>query len=103
MNEKELMDFSKRVQHYRKHPSFFVEDVCGAKLTKWQKYMIDNIDKTNIQYNARNSYKKLMAYYHLCSTYINMKDDEHIAIVSPDKVEKLNKDGLLKYIEKYWK
>lgn len=102
MYDKKLIDMSNRIQYYRKNPSLFAEDICGIKLTKWQRYIIDNIGKVNIQYNDYNSYKKYKTYTNLCLTYIFMKDDEYIAIVSPDKVERLNKDGLLKYLKKYW-
>lgn len=98
MDDKKLMDMSNIIQYYRKNQSIFAKDIYGIKLTKWQRY----INKVNVQYNARNSYKKYETYIHLCLTYIHMKDDEHIAIVSPNKVERLNKDGLLKYLEKYW-
>lgn len=103
MNEKELMKLSSKIQYFRNNPSYFIEDFCGVKLNKWQKYIINNIDKIDIKYNARHPYKKYLTYIHLCNTYINMKDNEYIIISSPDKVERLNKDRLLKYIEQCWK
>ena len=32
-----------------------------------------------------------------------MKDEDYMAIASPDKVEKLNKEEVGKYLENYWK
>ena len=102
MNEKESMELASKFQYFKDNPSYFVEDFCGVKLNKWQRYIVNNINKIDIRYNARHFYKKYQTYIRLCNTYINMKDDEHIIIASPNKVEKLNKYGLLKYIERYW-
>lgn len=103
MNEKELMKLSSKIQYFRNNPSYFVEDFCGVKLNKWQRYIINNIDKIDIKCNARHSYKKYQTYIHLCDTYINMSDNEYIIIASPNKIERLNKEGLLEYIKQYWK
>lgn len=103
MNEKESIELASKIQYFRNNPSYFIEDFYGVRLNKWQRHIINNISKIDIRYNARHSYKKYQTYIRLCSVYINMKDDEHIIIASPNKFEKLNKDELLKYIERYWK
>lgn len=103
MNGKELTKLSNKIQYFKNNPSCFVEDFCRVKLNKLQRYIINNIDKIDIKYNVRHPYKKYQTYIHLCNKYVNMKDNEYIVIASPDKVEKLNKDGLLKYIKQYWK
>ena len=42
-------------------------------------------------------------YIDLCVAYSRMKDDDYIVIASPKKWDKLNKEQLAEYIDKYWK
>ena len=50
-----------------------------------------------------NHSKKYYTYISLLCYFIEMKDDDYIAIASPNKVEKLNKEEFGRYLENYWK
>lgn len=35
------MEFHKKIEHWRRHPSVMLEEVCGLKLYPWQKLYIN--------------------------------------------------------------
>lgn len=100
MTDKELMRFAEKVQYFRKSPSAFAEYLYGAKLHWYQKFMFDNIE--SLKSYQRKPMKKWNTYISLCCAYIEMKDDDYIAIASPKKVERLSKSEFLEYLENYW-
>lgn len=102
MTDKELMEFAEKVQYFRKSPSAFVEYLYGIKLHWYQKYMINNMERLSSFYPC-NQMKRWDAYVRMCCAYIEMKDDDYIAIASPNEVKKLNKEEFAEYLENYWK
>lgn len=93
--------YAERLEHLKKYPSVFIEEVTGVKLNKWQRIMVDNINK--IKSTPRNSTKKWDNYINLLLAYSRMKDDDYIVIATPKKWDKLNKEQFAEYIENYWK
>lgn len=93
--------FAERLEYLKKYPSVFIEEVTGVKLNKWQRIMVDNINK--IQPTPRKPMKKWNTYMNLLLAFSRMKDDDYIVIASPKKWEKLNKEQFAEYIENYWK
>ena len=103
MRDEQKISFSKRLEHLRKHPSSFIEEVVGIKLLPYQKLIVDKMNKCDFTTRYPNHSKKYYTYISLLCHFIEMKDDDYIAIASPDKVEKLNKEELGRYLENYWK
>lgn len=101
MKDKERMNFAEKYQYFRESPSAFVEYLYGTKLHWYQKYMLDNLEC--LSPHPRNQMKKWQIYVRMCCAYVEMKDDDYVAIASPKKVEKLSKAELLEYLENYWK
>lgn len=52
--------YAERLEQLRRHPSAFIEEVCGIKLNCYQKVMIDQINK--IKPTPRNPMKKWNNY-----------------------------------------
>lgn len=92
--------YAERLEQLRRHPSAFIEEVCGIKLNHFQKIMVDQINK--IKPTPRNPMKKWETYINLLFAYSKMKDDDHIIIASPKEWKKLNKVEFAEYIEHYW-
>ena len=103
MRDEQKISFAKRLEHLRKHPSSFIEEVVGIKLLPYQKLIVDKMSKCDFTTRYPNHSKKYYTYISLLCHFIEMKDDDYIAIASPDKVEKLNKEDLGRYLENYWK
>lgn len=101
MTDKERIEFTKKIQYYRKHPSAFAEYLYGTELHWYQKHILNNIECLSPY--LRNQMRKWDTYIRMCCAYIKMKDDEYIAIASPKKVEKLSKEEFLEYLKTYWK
>lgn len=101
MIDEQKISFAKRLEELRKYPSAFIEEVVGIKLLPYQKLLVDKMSKYD--FNTRFYNKKYYTYVSLLCYFIEMKDDDYIAIASPDKVEKLNKEEFGKYLENYWK
>ena len=93
--------YAERLEQLKRHPSVFIEEVCGIKLNHFQKIMVDQINK--IKPTPRNPMKKWNNYINLCIAFCNMKDDDYIVIATPKKWDKLNKEQFAEYIENYWK
>lgn len=103
MVEEQKILFPERLKNFKTHPSAFLEEVFGIKLLPYQKLMVDNIDKCDFTIRFPNTNKKYYMYISLLCYFIEMKDDDYIAIASPNKVEKLSKEEFGKYLENYWK
>ena len=103
MKNEQKISFAKRLEYLRKYPSAFIEEVVGIKLLPYQKLIVDKIHKCNFTTICRNNSKKYYTYISLLCYFIEMKNDDYIAIASPDKIEKLNKAEFAKYLENYWK
>ena len=103
MRDEQKISFSKRLEHLRKYPSAFIEEVVGIKLLPYQKLMVDKMSKYDFSTRIPNTNKKYYTYISLLCYFIEMKDDDYIAIASPNKVEKLNKEKFGRYLENYWK
>ena len=93
--------YAERLEQLKRHPSAFIEEVCGIKLNHFQKIMVEQINK--IKPTPRNSMKKWNNYINLCIAFCSMKDDDYIVIATPKKWDKLNKEQFAEYIENYWK
>ena len=103
MKDQQKISFAKRLEHLRKHPSAFIEEVVGIKLLPYQKLIVDKMSKCDFTTRYLNHSKKYYTYISLLCHFIEMKDDDYIAIASPNKVEKLNKEEFGRYLENYWK
>ena len=103
MKEEQKISFAKRLEHIRKRPSAFIEEVVGIKLLPYQKLIVDKMSKCDFTTRYPNHSKKYYTYISLLCHFIEMKDDDYIAIASPDKVEKLNREEFGRYLENYWK
>lgn len=103
MRDEQKISFAKRLEHLRKHPSAFIEEIVGIKLLPYQKLIVDKMSKCNFTIRYPNINKKYYTYISLLCYFIEMKDDDYIAIASPDKVEKLNRKEFSRYLENYWK
>ena len=103
MKEEQKISFAKRLEHIRKRPSAFIEEVVGIKLLPYQKLIVDKMSKCDFTTRYPNHSKKYYTYISLLCHFIEMKDDDYIAIVSSDKIEKLNKAEFAEYLENYWK
>ena len=103
MKDEQKILFKKRLEHLRKYPSAFIEEVVGIKLLPYQKLIVDNMSKCDFTTRYPNINKKYYTYISLLCHFIEMKDDDYIAIVSSDKIEKLNKAEFAEYLENYWK
>ena len=101
MAEIDYCVYAERLEYLKKYPSVFIEEVTGVKLNKWQKIMVNNINK--IQFSPRISMKKWNNYINLLLTYSRMKDDDCVIIATPKKWDKLSKEQFAEYIENYWK
>lgn len=101
MTEINYCEFEERLEYLKKYPAVFIEEVTGVKLNKWQRIMVDNINK--IKSTSRNSTKRWDNYVNLLLAYSRMKDDDYIVIATPKKWNKLNKEQFAEYIENYWK
>ena len=103
MRDDQKISFAKRLEHLRKYPSAFIEEVVGIKLLPYQKLIVDKMSKCDFTTRYPNTNKKYYTYISLLCYFIKMKDDDYIAIASPNKVEKLNKEEFGRYLENYWK
>ena len=103
MKDEQKILFKKRLEYLRKCPSAFIEEVVGIKLLPYQKLIVDNMSKCDFTIRYPNINKKYYTYISLLCHFIEMKDDDYIAIVSSDKIEKLNKAEFAEYLENYWK
>ena len=103
MRDDQKISFAKRLEHLRKCPSAFIEEVVGIKLLPYQKLMVDKMSKYDFSTRIPNTNKKYYTYISLLCYFIEMKDDDYISIASPNKVEKLNKEEFGRYLENYWK
>ena len=103
MKDEQKILFKKRLEYLRKCPSAFIEEVVSIKLLPYQKLIVDNMSKCDFTTRYPNITKKYYTYISLLCHFIEMKDDDYIAIASPDKVEKLNKEEFGRYLENYWK
>ena len=91
---------AERFDYLKKNLSTFMEEICGVKLSAWQRYIVDNISKFDP--TPRKPMRRWNYYLELCWNYSRMNDDEYIVIASHKKWEKLSKAELLEYIENYW-
>ena len=103
MKNEQKISFSKRLEHLRKYPSAFIEEVVDIKFLPYQKLIVDKMSKYDFITRCRNNSKKYYTYIFLLCYFIEMKNDDYIAIASLDKIEKLNKAEFAKYLENYWK
>ena len=103
MKDEQKILFAKRLEYLRKHPSAFIEEVVGIKLLPYQKLIVDKMSKCDFTTRCPNNSKKYYTYISLLCHFIEMKDDDYIAIVNSDKIEKLNKTEFAEYLENYWK
>lgn len=103
MKDEQKILFAKRLEYLRKYPSAFIEEVVGIKLLPYQKLIVDKMRKCDFTTRFHNTNKKYYTYISLLCYFIEMKDDDYIAIASPYKVEKLNKAEFAEYLENYWK
>lgn len=103
MKDEQKILLKKQIEYLRKCPSAFIEKVVGIKLLPYQKLIVDKMSKCDFTTRYPNHSKKYYTYISLLCHFIEMKDDDYIAIASPDKVEKLNKVEFGKYLENYWK
>ena len=94
-------ELAERFDYLKKNPSAFMEEICGVKLSAWQRYILDNMSKFDP--TPRKPMRRWNFCLELCWKYSRMNDDEHIVIASPKKWEKLNKEQLAEYIDNYWK
>ena len=92
---------AERFDYLKKNPSAFMEEICGIKLSAWQRYILDNMSKYDP--TPRKPMRRWNFYLELCWKYSRMNDNEYVVIASPKKLEKLSKAELLEYIENYWK
>ena len=91
--------FVERLDYFKRQPSAFIEDVCDIKLNRYQRYIVDKMNKCNP--TPRAPMRRWHSYMNMILTYLNMKDDDHIIIATPKKWDKLSKEEFAKYIEKY--
>ena len=77
------------------------KEIMKSKVPPFLYFVAIQFDWVYLIYNLVN--KKYYTYISLLCYFIEMKDDDYIAIASPDKVEKLNKAEFAEYLENYWK
>ena len=92
---------AEKFDYLKNNPSAFMEEICGIKLSAWQRYILDNMSKYDP--TPRKPMRRWNFYLKLCWKYSRMNDNEYVVIASPKKWEKLSKAELLEYIENYWK
>ena len=103
MSNKSKCEIARLAVEIRKCPSAFIEEIVGIKLLPYQKLIVDKMSKCDFTTRYPNTNKKYYTYISLLCYFIEMKDDDYIAIASPDKVEKLNREEFGRYLENYWK
>ena len=81
------------------NPTQFIEDCCGIKLAKYQKILIEKFSRVGetpiLLNNQRNCYNE---YIRLLTLLLFMKEDNNIAIISPDGERLLNREQFIDYI-----
>ena len=102
MRDEQKISFAKRLEHLRKCPSAFIEEIVGIKLLPYQKLIVDKMSKCDFTTRYPNTNKKYYTYISLLCHFIEMKDDDVIVIARSDKIEELNKDEFLEFLWKYW-
>ena len=102
MSEFDYKSFSDRLEELKKRPSAFIEEICGIKLLPYQKYLLNNY-VNNYKCGKINSNRKWNQYINMCLAYLEMNDDDYIAIINHKKVEKLSKENFYEYLKAYWK
>lgn len=84
-------DYSDLITFYKTNPTQFIEDCCGIKLAKYQKILIEKFSRSETPIlfgNQRNYYNE---YIRLLTHLLFMKEDNNIAIISPDGERLLNR------------
>lgn len=92
------------MQYYKSNPAKFFQEICGIKLFKYQELLIDILSKTkDVKFN--NNLEKIencyRMYIKLLTHFVNMNDNDTVAIVSPNKTEILNREQFADYIVKF--
>ena len=80
------------------NPIQFIEDCCGIKLAKYQKILIEKFLKGETPILFGNQKKYYNEYIRLLTLLLFMKDDNNIAIISPDGERLLNREQFIDYI-----
>lgn len=91
-------DYSDLITFYKANPTQFIEDCYDIKLAKYQKILIEKFSRgeTPILFgNQKNYYNE---YIRLLTLLLFMKDDNNIAIISPDGERLLNREQFIDYI-----
>ena len=91
-------DYSDLITFYKTNPIQFLEDCCSIKLSKYQKILIEKFSRGEtpiLLNNQRNYYNE---YIRLLTLLLFMKEDNNIAIISPDGERLLNREQFIDYI-----
>ena len=92
------------MQRYKSNPAKVIQEIFGIKLFKYQELLIDAISKTkNVKFynNVENIEYYYRTYIKLLTHFVNMSDNDTVAIVSPNKTEILDKEQFTDYIVKF--
>jgi hypothetical protein len=87
--------------------SQFVEQFYNIKLLPYQKKLLDifsKVDKESIKFQYTRSNRKLINYIRLLTYLMFMKENETIAILSPNGNKVMNRDEFVDWLEnEYWR
>lgn len=91
-------------QYSKSNPSKFIQEMFGVKLFKYQELIVDILSKIkDVRFN--NNIEKIeicyRTYIKLLTHFVNMSDNDTVAIVSPNKTEILNREQFADYIIKF--
>ena len=91
-------------QYSKSNPAKFFQEMLGVKILKYQELIIDILSKTkDVKFN--NNIEKIencyRTYIKLLTHFVNMSNNDTVAIISPNKTEILDKEQFADYIVKF--
>ena len=91
-------------QRYKSNPAKVIQEIFGIKLFKYQELLIDVISKikdVGFNNNIEKIENRYRTYIKLLTHFVNMSDNDTVAIISPNKTEILNREQFADYIIKF--
>lgn len=88
------------ISFYKENPAQFLEDYFNIGFNEYQKTFIDKLVKIK-SLSCSSRRKNCYGYIQLLIILLNMEEDDHITIISPNEEKSLNRDQLIDYIEEF--